>query len=61
MPVYNRNSHSGIAGKIYGKIVTDCDKRISDPIVDEEQGGFSKRGRVNQILGLWQVVENMPQ
>lgn len=42
-----------IFGKVNGKILTDHDKRISEPLIGEEQGGFWRgRGWVDQTFVL---------
>lgn len=46
-----------LLSKTYDKIVTDCDKRIKEPVANEEQGRFRKGGCAAKIFLLRKVQE----
>jgi len=57
---YRGISLLSIAGKVYGKIVTERVQQITECRISEEQGGFRKgRGCVDQIFSLRMTVEKM--
>ena len=57
---YRGISLLSIAGKVYGKVVIERVKAITESCVSEEQGAFQKgRGCVDQIFTLRMIVEKM--
>ncbi len=51
-----------LTGKIYGRILNERMKKITDKSVGDEQGGFRKgRGCVDQIFAVKILVEKIPR
>jgi hypothetical protein len=47
-----------VVGKVYGSVLIEEVKRITDEKIGEEQGGFRKgRGCIDQIFGVNQIIE----
>ncbi len=55
---YRGISLLSVPGKVYGRILTERLKEVTEGIVSEEQGGFRKgRGCVDQIFAMKRLAE----
>ncbi len=49
-----------VPGKIYGKVITEKVRQLTEEKISEEQGGFREgRGCVDQIFSFRMVVEKI--